>query len=196
MTPQPELAPLEASLEGNSGPESYSPVELEKWKQKVYGKSYYEDDTPASAPAAWNNNNNSRSDLERLSKHDKTLRQPSFHERKQLPSVSRGNGSYNSNSNNKWERMIYGEDYFEQNIAAVSREWDFEDRERKRRFCKYSFRDAQLLKIIALSSLAILAAIMAMYVMMRGNDGSSNLDAGEYYRNNVNHHHHTKNLSS
>ena len=31
-----------------------------------------------------------------------------------------------------------------------------------------------------------------MYVMMRGNDGSSNLDAGEYYRNNVNHHHHTK----
>jgi hypothetical protein len=62
--------------------------------------------------------------------------------------------SSNNNSNTEWQRLIYGDDYFDDNIAHVTTEWDDEDRGKKNKAKYCSVRTKQLMLMIAIGLFA------------------------------------------
>ncbi len=98
MPPPHTMKPMPSEgFEWSAG--NYNPSELEKWKQKIYGAEYYDDETPAETPI-WNQNKSENGE--------------SSHGTDNRPTRK-------SNTTNLSDR------YFDENIAAISSNWDEED---------------------------------------------------------------------
>lgn len=124
---------------------SYNPAELEEWKRKIYGTEYYDEETPSEAPI-WNNNNSNHGSESSSSSNNNNNNK------------RRGNNS-NNNSNNTTN---LSDRYFDDNIAAVSSNWDREENcvsifyQRPRAFLEKHFKNRKQMVL----------GMIGMFVMM------------------------------
>lgn len=138
---------LSQDLDWSAG--SYNPSELEKWKQKIYGSEFYNDDDMATTPI-WNQNRSASSD---------------------------GGSDNGRNNRPKRNKKRNKEDrYFRDNIAAITESWSDEDnggfnytQRIKECYDKYLRKQKNLLYIIAIALFATIIATAAVFKMVRSD---------------------------
>ena len=129
---------------------SYNPEELEQWKQKIYGAQYYDGRTAAESPVVNQpinmqcpeeeimfDDDNDDAEQEQVSGENEattsmsmkagrftTSGRVSRHPTKNHGSTSTNNSSNKKTSTKKWKN----DSYFQNNIAAISSNWEKEDK--------------------------------------------------------------------